>query len=243
MHRYRCLHIALCLGLLLAAGWRLSECAPGPARADVTKSRIVIGTELDYPPFSFLDPEGRPVGYNVDLARAVFRHMGVEAQIKIKPWGEIRHALETGEIDAIVGMYYSIERDHVVDFSIPFSVVTHNIFIRKNDAPITSEKELKSKSIIVMEKDIMHDYVLQEKITPNPVVVKTQADALRLLATGKHDCALLALYSGPLLDQQAPTRESGPQRPHAASFHVLFCGERGQHETFGRHRPGAGQRQ
>ncbi|MEA1969432.1 MAG: transporter substrate-binding domain-containing protein [Thermodesulfobacteriota bacterium] len=44
----------------------------GPA-ADVQSQEysIIIGTELTYPPYSFLDKDGQTAGFNVDLTRAI----------------------------------------------------------------------------------------------------------------------------------------------------------------------------
>jgi len=34
-------------------------------------SRIVIGGDHNYPPYEYLDENGRPAGYNVELTRAI----------------------------------------------------------------------------------------------------------------------------------------------------------------------------
>jgi len=157
---------------------------------------IIIGTELDYPPYSFLNEKGEPTGFNVELTRAIAEVMEMGIEIKIGPWGEIREALETGKIDAISGMYYSEERDKLVDFSPPCVIVSHVIFARPDSPAIESEDDLHGKEIIVVQGDIMHDYVLKNDISQNPVLVNTQAEALRLLASGQNDYILTAKLPG-----------------------------------------------
>jgi PAS domain S-box-containing protein len=157
---------------------------------------LVIGTELDYPPYSFIDAQGKPAGYNIELIKALAKTMQMDIDIQITSWNTIRKSLENGELDAIVGMYYSRERDQVVDFSPPFSVVHHAIFVRRSGPDLETEQDLKEKEIIVMRGDIMHDYALQNGLGQNLALVKTQSDALKLLASGKHDCALLAKLPG-----------------------------------------------
>jgi len=157
---------------------------------------ITIGTELDYPPYSFFDKENKPGGFNVEVTQAVAETMDLDVKIKIGPWGDIREALETGKINGIAGMYHSKERDKLVDFSTPYTIVHHAIFGRSNAPKITEEEDLRGKQIIVMRGDIMHDYVLEKGLSNNPIVVDTQVDALRLLASGKHDYALLAKLPG-----------------------------------------------
>jgi len=116
--------------------------------------------------------------------------------MRIGPWGDIRQALESGEIDAISGMFYSEECDKSVDFSPPYSVIHHAIFVRRDGPAIETEEDLRGKEIIVMRGDIMHDYVRENGLNDKPVLADTQADALRLLSSGKHDCALVANLPG-----------------------------------------------
>lgn len=157
--------------------------------------RIVIGVALSLPPYSFLDENGQETGYSVDLTRAIARVMQMDVEVRIGPWEEIRQALETGDIDA-APMYYSVERDKLVDFSSPFSIVHNAIFMRRDTPAIETEDGLRGKDIIVIRGDIMHDYVLQNGLSDNPVLAPTESDALRLLASGEHDCALMARIPG-----------------------------------------------
>lgn len=183
-------------GWLLVAVWVL--CAPPVFAAEgrTQQPPLVIGTELDYQPYSFLDENGKPTSYNVELAKAIAKAVQLDIEVRIGPWGKIRQALETGEFDLIVGMYYSVARDQMVDFSPPFTVVHHAIFVRRDAPAIETEEDLRGKDIIVIRGDIMHDYVLENGLSDKPVLVDTQANALRLLASGKHDCALTAKLPG-----------------------------------------------
>ena len=72
-----------------------------------TTRRIVIGGDHNYPPFEYLDENGRPAGYNVDLTRAIARALDLDVEIRLGPWSEIRKQLASGEIDAVQGMLYS----------------------------------------------------------------------------------------------------------------------------------------
>ena len=172
--------------------------APGiAAEGQVAESpRIIVGGDYNYPPYEFLDENGNPMGYNVELTRAIAETMGMNVEIKLGPWGEIRKALESGEIDTIHGMFYSEERNKAVDFSPPHTIVHHAIFARRDTPKIESVEELRGKDIIVMRGDIMHDYVLENGLSDSPVLAETQADALRLLSSGEHDYALVAKLPG-----------------------------------------------
>jgi PAS domain S-box-containing protein len=157
---------------------------------------LVIRTKFDYPPYSYQDKLGRPVGFTVDLTRAIAEVMGLEVRIESGPWREIRQALENDEIDAIAGMYYSKDRDRKVDFTPPYVAVTHAIFVHGDSPPIFAVGDLRDKRIIVMQGDIMHDFAAENELGSSLTTVPTQTEALRLLAEGDHDCALLAKLPG-----------------------------------------------
>ena len=154
---------------------------------------IVVGGDHNYPPFEFLDEKGRPAGYNVDLVRAAAEAVGLDIRIRLGPWSEMMSALERGEVDAMQGMFYSPERDRDFDFS-QAHIVNHCVSVVRNDTakPPSSVDELRGKRIVVQDGDIMHDFCLEHGLTERLATVDAQEDALRALASGQYDCALVA---------------------------------------------------
>ncbi len=157
-----------------------------------TRSRIVVGGDSEYPPYEYLDHNGQPAGYNVDLTRAIAKQMGLSVDIRLARWNKVREGLARGEIDIVHGMFYSPERDHEFAFSPPHSVVQYIIATRKGSPPPADMAALAGKSIVVEAGDIMHDMARKQGYEEQLVLVDTQEHALRLLAEGKHDCALVA---------------------------------------------------
>ncbi len=191
--------VLLCLALVLSM--TALCCIVFPAHAAETELKrktgpIVVGGDRAFPPYEFLDTKGRPQGYNVDLIRAVAEVMGLEIEIRLGPWSEVRSALEKGEIDAVEGMFYSEERRKLVDFSVPHMIVHNAIFIRADYTAIQSIEDLKGKEIIIQRGDIMHDYALERGFAENLILVGSAEEALRLLASGKHHCALMLERQG-----------------------------------------------
>ncbi|HPD57226.1 MAG TPA: transporter substrate-binding domain-containing protein [Smithellaceae bacterium] len=162
----------------------------------LTKSTIIVGGEIDYPPYSFLDENGKPTGFQVELTQAIARTMGMNVEIRLMPWREARKALEDGKIDAIHGMFYSKERAKIYAFSPPHSIVSDAIFARADTPSVESLEELRDKEIIVMRSEVMHDYVLERRLTDRILLTETPGDAMRLLASGKGDYALVAQMPG-----------------------------------------------
>ncbi len=108
------------------------------------------------------------------------------------PGTEIRKGLETGGVDMVQGMFYSVERDRQFTFSAPYTLVQHAIAVRKGSAVPSSMGDLAGKSILVMAGDIMNDLAVENGYEKALIPVASQEEALRLLAAGKGDCALVA---------------------------------------------------
>ncbi|MBV1790805.1 transporter substrate-binding domain-containing protein [Marinobacterium sp. D7] len=190
----------LCLGLLLMQ-LSLPVFAARGDTAGAARQYIVVGGDHYHPPYEFLDDNGEPAGYNVELTRAIAEVMGVDVRFVFGEWAEMRRKLESGEIDILQGMSYSEERAKEFDFAPPHAIVHQSFFARKG-APAVELDELQGKEVIVQNLDIMHDYLLEHNVGAELITVDTHADALRLLASGRGDYALVANLPSLYLSRQ-----------------------------------------
>jgi PAS domain S-box-containing protein len=180
----------LSLLLVIAPSWAVADDPP----------RLLFGGDHQFPPFEFLDKDGEPAGFNVDLTRAVAVVMGLDVEIRLGLWDRVRKDLESGRLDAMTGMVYSAQRDRLVDFSRPHIIYSNALFLR-NDSPVRSLEDLRGKAIIVERGDIMHDLIKEADLDLRIITVDAQVDGLRLLASGKHDAALVEKLLGRYMAQ------------------------------------------
>ncbi len=155
------------------------------------KKKWIVATEADYPPFSYTE-NGNIRGYNQAIVHEIAETMQFELEVQIGPWNEIRSKLEAGKIDAIVGMYYSPERDKLVDFSPPIFVINHAVFSRAGVPPLKEESDLKGKKVCVMEGDIMHDYMRKHYPDTKLLFCDTIKEGLEKLENGEFDYVVMA---------------------------------------------------
>lgn len=156
------------------------------------RTTMIIGGDANYPPYEYLDADGKPAGYNVDLTRAIAAQLAVPVEIRLGPWQDIRAALARHELDAIQGMFYLPERTRDFEFSPPHSVVSHVIVRRAGDDGSDDFSALAGQRIIVMAGDVMQDLAVAEGYGAQLDTAPTQQEALRRLAAGEGDCALVA---------------------------------------------------
>ncbi len=157
-----------------------------------TRAHLVIGGDANCPPYEFLDENGKPTGFSVELTRTLARHMGLSVEFRLGPWNEVRKGFESGILEVVQSMYYSAEREATYDFSPTHTAVPYGIVTRRNTPALTDMDDLKGKSILVMAGDIMEDLAKKQGYGAQLVTASSQEEALRKLADGEHDCALVA---------------------------------------------------
>ena len=72
-------------------------------RIDLTRvPQIRFLTEDDFPPFNFAGPDGRPTGFNVELARAICQELGVPCTIQVRRFDVLTEGLDRNAGDAVI---------------------------------------------------------------------------------------------------------------------------------------------
>ncbi|MBU5636876.1 transporter substrate-binding domain-containing protein [Geomonas sp. Red69] len=186
------------LPVLLLVLCMLTPCSGWAAAAGT----IVVGGDHNYPPYEFLDKDGHPAGFNVDLTRAIAEVMGMTVEIRLGRWEEIRKALQRGDVDIVQGMVQAEVRARDYDFSPPHSIINQSVFARRGARTVQNLGDLKGKEVFVQNGGMMHDYLLEKNVGAAIFPVDTHIDALRQLAAGKHDYALVGNLPGLYLSRE-----------------------------------------
>lgn len=138
--------------LFSLAALMLAGCQPKPpegALARIQAAKVLkVGLEGTYPPFSFQDADGQLTGFDVEFARALARHMGVEASFQPAPFAGLLGALQSGRTDVVVNQItITPERAAAFGFSQPYTVSGIQIIVRDDRGDITGPADLGAKKI------------------------------------------------------------------------------------------------
>ncbi len=186
---------------------------------------LVVGGDANFPPYEFLDADGEPSGFDVELFEAVAEVLDLQVEVRLGPWDEVREMLEAGQIDAVVGMHYSVERDELLDFSTPYAMAHYAVFVREDREDIRGVADLGGRRVVVQAGALVQDMGDQLGITHTMVTVPGPEQALRGLAAGDYDAALLfqhqGLYLAERLGLEGIVVVGRPMAPKEYCFAVL----------------------
>ena len=199
---------------------------------------IIIGGDRAYPPYEFIDKDGQPAGYNVELTRAIAEVMGMKVEFRFGGWSEMRSALMTGSVDVLQGISYSDERTKTLAFSPSHTIINHAIFARKDTHPVSTLEELRGKQIIVFQDGIMHDYLKSLGFGSSLVLTETPVDALRLLSSGKHDYAVVAMLPGMYIIRELKLSNLIPVAKSISTQRYGYAVKKGNEELLARFNEG-----
>ena len=79
------------------------------AQSDTTRvfsesSPLIYEDVWDLWPYSFLNDNGDPDGFNVDLIRLIMKELNIPYVIRLKPSSEAYHDLKEGKSDLMLGL-------------------------------------------------------------------------------------------------------------------------------------------
>jgi len=123
-------------------------------RKIVTRGKLVVGMELKFWPFEYVDEQGKPVGFDVDVARTLAEKLGVELEIKDMEWTGLIPALTSGKIDLIIsGITGTLERAKSISFSSPyFTTGLCALLSAKKAAGVTIVEQLNAPDRVIAVK-------------------------------------------------------------------------------------------
>lgn len=180
--------------------------ALGPALAVVGQTQdgagarrvLVIGGDKNYPPYEYLDENGQPAGFDVDLSRAVAEAMGVPVRFELMDWSRLHEALADGTVDALQRTPYSNLWLREAELTPPHTTINHAIFARKDTPAVASLEELAGKKVIVHPGGSVNDILDGLGYEKDLIFSRTPVGGLRRLARGEGEYAVVAMLPGVL---------------------------------------------
>ncbi|WP_019011253.1 ABC transporter substrate-binding protein [Deinococcus aquatilis] len=164
---------------LLLSALLLSSSAVATTVAQVkAKGVLVLGTDPTFNPFEFKGPDGQFQGFDIDIARAVARDLGVKLEIRAVGFGALMpQSVTSGRVDmAMSAITITAERAKVVSFSQPYYRSAQVFIVRGgNPGKFAWPADVKGKTIGV-QANTTGQYVAGDVLKPKGAVLKVYDD-------------------------------------------------------------------
>jgi len=142
--------------LLCAAA--LAVCSLG-AQAKEWKE-VTIAMDATYPPFESVAPDGKLVGFEVDLANALCDELKLKCKLVNVAFDALIPGLVAKKSDALItSLNISEERKRLIDFSDPYYRMVNRFVAKKGSGVAISPEGLKGKTIAVQAGTVQANYV------------------------------------------------------------------------------------
>ena len=160
-------------------------------RVKTDNTRILVGSEVSYPPYCFVNENGKADGFSVEVFKAAASAMNITFDIKTDLWENLKIDLAEGKIDALPLVGRTPEREPLFDFSFPYITMHGTIVVRNDETEIYSLSDLKGKKIAVMKGDNSEEFLHRIKLDATIAKTMTFEDALSELSGGVHDAVVM----------------------------------------------------
>ncbi|MEN2976861.1 ABC transporter substrate-binding protein [Tistrella bauzanensis] len=173
---------AAVIGLGLASG--------AAAAAEMTKIRIA--TEGAYPPFNFVNEQGKLDGFDVDIANALCEKMKADCELVAQDWDGIIPGLLANKYDAIIAaMSITDERKQSVDFSDKYALSAGQFVAPKDQSYDDVSPAALAGKVIAVQRSTTHVTYLEDNYKDSDIrLYDTQDQANLDLVSGRADLTL-----------------------------------------------------
>ena len=139
--------------------------------------QIIVGGEQDWPPFDFVDANGKYAGIANDYLNLIASKTGLNFKVKIDQWSHHLHSIRNKKIDLLGAAYYTKQRSEYVNYSTPYIDGLDYFFVR-DDLNIDSLKDLNGLRVAIpkdyAQGEMLKKHFPQIKIIP----VSNHSDAI-----------------------------------------------------------------
>lgn len=178
----------------------------GKTPAEIKEAGVlIVATNAAFEPFEYLDENGKPTGWDMDIAQAFADLLGVKLEIRNMEFDSVLGAVASGTADiGMAGISYSESRDKTVDFSNGVFNSSQMIIVKSDNTDIEDAYDLEGK-VVGAQRGTVGDLLAQLDpewasdgeggyILGKPADVKgfgTAVEAVQALAQGSLDAVIL----------------------------------------------------
>ena len=141
----------------------------------VAAQDLKVAIDASYEPFTYKTPDGKPTGFDVDIAQAICDQLKRKCVFVEQVWDSMIPGLQARKYDVIISsMSITADRQKVVDFSDKYYNTPSTTVVKAGTA-YTGPASLKGKKISVLKGSTQEKYALGELKPAGVTVVPYEA--------------------------------------------------------------------
>lgn len=180
------LALVMALGLLSGCGSSNSDSntPSGDDASDAAKTKLVVATSPDFPPFESLEGS-EVVGIEVDILKKVAEKMGMELDLQQMDFDSVIPGVQAGKFDlGMSGITVTDKRKENVDFSSVYFMAAQAIVVTA-DSGIIGKADLEGKKVSIQTGTTAEEYCMGNGY--EVLAFTANNDAAAALTAGKVD--------------------------------------------------------
>ena len=120
---------------------------------------LIVGTNSDYRPISFMGDDNKLQGFDIDVAKEIAKRMGVDVEFKTPGWEIMTAGSWSGRLHVVVGsMTPTKNRAKVLDFPAIYYFTPAAVAVHK-DSKFTKPSDLNGKTVGAVSSSTYHLYL------------------------------------------------------------------------------------
>ncbi|MEE0808807.1 MAG: basic amino acid ABC transporter substrate-binding protein [Acutalibacteraceae bacterium] len=156
-----------------------------------TDNTLTMGTNAAFPPYEFVDDNGKIVGIDAEIAAAIAEKLDMELEIKDMDFDSLITACAGGSVDVVLaGLTVTDERKESVNFSDTYATGVQVIIVKEGSA-IASVDDLEGKMIGVQAGTTGDIYCTDEFGQDKVKQYNNGALAVAALNNDQIDCVII----------------------------------------------------
>ncbi len=159
--------------------------------------QITFGADRAWPPFEFVDQQGRYQGIAADFIQLISQRTGLQIQIKPDIWSQTLQQMREGKIDGLSCAVQTPKRSEFLNFTTPYVSVESGIVVRNENTKVHELKDLYGLRVAINKDSYMHEWLAQKYPKIKILGMRSNQESIEAVAYGKADAYIgnLAVFS------------------------------------------------
>ena len=153
---------------------------PDTTRVFTVSNPLIYEDVWDLWPYSFLNDNGDPDGFNVDLIRLIMKELDIPYVIRLKPSAEAFRDLKEGKSDLMLGLAVGFHDEFGKFSKNAVTLFTQSVVTPKNkEVVIKRFRDLSNHQVIVCDSSLAYHLMLEYGWGENAIPVGDMSEAIQ----------------------------------------------------------------